>query len=92
LVPVVGYTSQHEGIALHQVSAAFFDRGLVFAGQRDCRRRPTHIDWSKLSERLDPASEILPARSEAGALVGNGMLGLTFYRGKQLQRTISRAI
>ena len=40
LVPIVVYTSQHEGIALHQVSAAVFDRALVFAGPRDCRKRP----------------------------------------------------
>jgi hypothetical protein len=37
LVPIVGYTSQHKGIALHQFSAAVFNRGIVFAGQRDCR-------------------------------------------------------
>ena len=38
------------------------------------------IDWPKFFERLDPVSETLPAKFDAGTFVGNGMLGITFYR------------
>ncbi len=31
----------------------------------------TRIDWLKFSERLDPASEVLPAKFEAGAFHRN---------------------
>ena len=31
----------------------------------------TRIDWSKFSERLDPASEILPAKFDADAFRRN---------------------
>lgn len=40
----------------------------------------TRIDWPKFFERLDPVSETLPAKFDEGTFVGNGMLGITFYR------------
>ena len=40
----------------------------------------TRIDWPKFFDRLDPVSETLPVRFDDGTFVGNGMLGLTFYR------------
>jgi hypothetical protein len=38
------------------------------------------IDWPKYFKRLDPVSETLPANFDEGTSVGNGMLGMTFYR------------
>ena len=74
----------HTKFLLLPIIAAWFFPGSVLAEtpapSAENVQLQSRIDWPKYLKRLDPVSETLPAKFDEGTSVGNGMLGLTFYR------------
>jgi hypothetical protein len=63
LVPIVGYTSQHKGIALHQVSAAIFLRYFVSITRRRLRSSLTGM-WKSSMSSLALGMNYAPAHKQ----------------------------